>query len=154
MKRLIKDDSRISRGNILGNKTIIIGTLIILILAVGSLSFSPNPTPTVVSSSNISSNSNSNLNDLEVDPADASYIVVGNSYIKVPDNATVVTQADRVIRDKASHVRTNVPPDHRPTGATDIVPWMEGSRVSELIKYADVNVIPATNVPIKKINGR
>ncbi|MGZ7043319.1 MAG: hypothetical protein ACXVHM_01890 [Methanobacterium sp.] len=154
MKRLIKDDSRISRGNILGNKTIIIGTLIILILAVGSLSFSPNPTPTVVSSSNISSNSNSNLNDLEVDPADASYIVVGNSYIKVPDNATVVTQADRVVRDKASHVRTNVPPDHRPTGATDLVPWMEGARVSELIKYADVNVIPATNVPIKKVGGR
>ncbi|MGZ7043283.1 MAG: hypothetical protein ACXVHM_01705, partial [Methanobacterium sp.] len=60
MTRPKKDDSSISRGSILGNKTIIIGALIIFILTVGFLSFSSNSPSTVVSSSNMSSNSNNN----------------------------------------------------------------------------------------------
>lgn len=90
---------------------------------------------------------------LEVKPSNATYIVVGSSYIKVSPGEKVVTQVDRVIRDKASHYNMNVSPDHRPSDPSELVPWMEGARVRELMEYANVTVIPATNVTVKKING-
>lgn len=93
------------------------------------------------------------FSDLEVSPANASYIVVGSSYIIVPEHAKVVTQVDRVIRDKLSHYNDNISADHRPTNYKQLVPWMEGERVGELMKYANITVIPATNVPVKEIRG-
>ncbi|MDI6882017.1 MAG: hypothetical protein QMC86_04185 [Methanothermobacter sp.] len=60
---------------------------------------------------------------------------------------------DRVIRDRASNYNVDVPPDHRPKNYSELVPWMEGARVRELMKYANVTIIPATNVTVKKING-
>ena len=51
----------------------------------------------------LNSNNKDPFSDLEVNPSNASYIVVGNSYVIVPPHAKVVTQVDRVIRDKLSH---------------------------------------------------
>lgn len=126
----------------------LIGAMMICLIIAGLIySLSPNSVNSIVSS-------NSNyLGDLEVNPASASYVVLGASYIKVPSNATVVTQVSRVIRDVESRYQTNVPPDHRPTSYKEVVPWMEGARVVELMKYADVKVVPAVNVPVKKIEN-
>jgi hypothetical protein len=93
------------------------------------------------------------FNGLETSPQSASTIVIGASYIKVPENATVVTQVDRVIKDEASDYNVNTPPGQSPTSPKQLVPWMEGARVAELMEYANVHVIPITGVPIKKING-
>ncbi|MGB9201178.1 hypothetical protein [Methanobacterium sp.] len=93
------------------------------------------------------------FNGLETSPQNASTIVIGASYIKVPEKATVVTQVDRVIKDEASDYNVNTPPGQSPTNASQLVPWMEGARVAQLMEYANVHVIPITGVPIKKING-
>jgi hypothetical protein len=93
------------------------------------------------------------FNGLETSPQSASTIVIGASYIKVPENATVITQVDRVIKDEASDYNVNTPPGQSPTSSKQLVPWMEGARVAELMEYANVHVIPITGVPIKKING-
>lgn len=97
---------------------------------------------------------NDYFSDLEVEPPHASYIVVGSSYIIVSPHAKVVTQADRSIKDELSHYNNNVHPDHRPGTYKELVPWMEGKRLAELMKYVDITVIPATNVPVKRIGGR
>lgn len=102
----------------------------------------------------INFNENDHFSNLEVNPSNASYIVVGSSYIIVPPHAKVVTQVDRVIRDRLSHYNDNVAPDRQPSNYKELVPWMEGARTAELMKYANVTVIPATNVPVKKIGGR
>ncbi len=44
---------------------------------------------------------------VETSPQNASIIVIGASHIKVPDNAKVVTQVDRVIKDTASNINDN-----------------------------------------------
>ena len=93
------------------------------------------------------------FSSFETSPQNASTIIIGASYIKVPENATVVTQVDRVIKDQASRYNVNTPPGQSPKNASQLVPWMEGSRVAELMKYANVHVIPITGVPIKEING-
>lgn len=98
-------------------------------------------------------NSRQFFKDLEVKPSEASQIIFGSSYIKVPINATVVVQVDRVIRDKSSKYNLNVSPDHKPTSYKEIVPWMEGSKVGELMNYSNINVIPATNVTVKKLKN-
>ena len=93
------------------------------------------------------------LANLETSPQNASTIVIGTSYIKVPENATVVTQVDRVIKDEASNYNVNTTPSQSPTSPKQLVPWMEGARVADLMEYANVHVIPITGVPIKKIDG-
>jgi hypothetical protein len=95
----------------------------------------------------------SDFNGLVTSPQNASTIIIGASYIKVPKNAKVVTQVDRVIKDEASDYNVNTPPGQSPTNASQLVPWMEGARVADLMEYANVHVIPITGVPIKKING-
>ena len=90
---------------------------------------------------------------LETSPQQASTIVIGSSYIFVPENAKVVTQVDRVIKDVASNINVDTPPDQIPNSSKQLVPYMEGARVGELMNYADVKVIPITSVPIKNING-
>lgn len=106
-----------------------------------------------------STNANNNNTDesafqgLETSPQQASYIVLGATYLVVPKNAKVVTQVDRVIKDTASNVNVKTPPGQSPNSSKQLVPWMEGARVAELMNYADVKVIPITGVTIKKING-
>ena len=94
-----------------------------------------------------------NLSQLETSPQNASAIIIGASYILVPNNARVITQVDRIIKDKSSNMNLDTPPDQSPNSTKQLVPYMEGARVQELMKYADVKVIPITGVPIKKING-
>jgi hypothetical protein len=115
-------------------------------------------TGAVIGISSIHSYNNQNnhsnyLASLETSPQSASTIVIGTSYIKVPENATVVTQVDRVIKDEASNYNVNKTPGQSPTSPKQLVPWMEGARVADLMEYANVHVIPITGVPIKKIDG-
>jgi hypothetical protein len=124
-------------------KRILIG-LVAIFVVMSVLYVFPHPT---------SSQKTSKLSDLEVSPINATYVVIGATNITVPPNAKVVAQVDRVIKDKTSNYNNNVPPDRIPTSTKDLVPWMEGARVAELMKYANVTVIPAANVPVKKING-
>ncbi|MGB8233031.1 MAG: hypothetical protein WCE60_03475 [Methanobacterium sp.] len=90
---------------------------------------------------------------LQTSPQNSSTIVIGASYIKVPDNVKVVTQVDRVIKDTSSNINDNTPPGQSPSSPSQLVPYMEGARVAQLMKYANVKVIPITGVPIKNING-
>ncbi len=89
----------------------------------------------------------------ETSPQQASTIIIGASYIKVPENAKVVTQVDRVIKDENSHINDNTPPGQSPNSSKQLVPYMEGARVANLMDIANVTVIPITGVPVKKING-
>ena len=105
-----------------------------------------------------SSYSNNNTNNtyfqgLETNPSHATIMVLGSTYLYVPKKARVVTQVDRVIKDVASNVNVNTPPGQSPNSSKQLVPFMEGARVAELMNYANVKVIPITGVPIKKING-
>ncbi len=93
------------------------------------------------------------FNGLETTPQHASSIIIGSTYIHVSQNAKVVTQVDRVIKDVASNINVNTPPDQRPNSSSQLVPYMEGARVAELMDYADIKVIPITGVPIKNIGG-
>ena len=127
------------------NKSILTGIIIGVIILFAAYIVIPNT---------VFSNHDDYLSSMEVNPSQASYVVVGASDIKVPPNSTVVTQVDRVIRDKVSHYNDNVTPDTRPSSYKELVPWMEGARVGELMKYANVSVIPASGVPVKKIKGR
>lgn len=108
-------------------------------------------------SSNFSTSSDLNhqnyFKDLETSPQDASTIIIGASYIRIPEKAKVVTQVDRVIKDEYSKINVNTPPGLSPNSSKQLVPYMEGARVAELMNYADVKVIPITGVHVKNING-
>ncbi len=58
-----------------------------------------------------------------------------------------------MIKDEYSKINVNTPPGLSPNSSKQLVPYMEGARVAELMKYADVQVIPITGVPVKNING-
>ncbi len=81
--------------------------------------------------SNTGQNHQNYMNSLETSPQNASTIIIGTSYIKVPQNAKVVTQVDRVVKDKSSNINDNTPPGQIPTSAKQLVPYMEGARVAE-----------------------
>jgi hypothetical protein len=108
---------------------------------------------TTISSSSTSPNHQSYFGDLETSPQNASTIVMGASYIRVPENAKVVTQVDRVIKDMYSKVNVETPPGQSPNSSKQLVPYMEGARVGELMNYAHVEVVPVTGVSVKKIGG-
>jgi hypothetical protein len=97
--------------------------------------------------------SNQPFDDVKVSPNEARYVILGTSSIEVPHNAIVVVQVDRVIKDITLGLNNDVPPYRRPSSPNEVLDYMEGSRVRELMQYADVQVIPATNVPCKNING-
>ena len=69
------------------------------------------------------------------------------------ENVTFVIQVNRVIKDKSSNINVDIPPGQIPTSSKQLVPYMEGARVAELMEYANVQVISITGVTIKKING-
>jgi hypothetical protein len=72
-------------------------------------------------------------------------VVLGASKIVVPTGAVVGVQVDRVIRDVAwtgSRWDERVPFYRVPTAPEDLVPYMEGVLVGELMRYAQVRVQP------------
>ncbi len=109
-------------------------------------------------SSNVHGVNSSSLNsdyfaDVQAAPSSASDVVLGATYIEVPQGATVVTQVDRVTKDPVSKINNNLSTDFKPQSSSELIPYMEGARVKELMKYARVKVVPATNVPVKRINN-
>jgi hypothetical protein len=102
---------------------------------------------------NTTENSGNIFADVQTSPQNASQVVLGATDIQVPKGATVVTQVDRIIKDPESKIKVNVANDRQPKSPNDLVPFMEGARVKELMKYANVKVVPATNVPVKMINN-
>ena len=80
-------------------------------------------------------------------------LILGLSKIELKGGETIGVQVDRVIRDiqwKNSDYDEKVPPDHIPEKLSEIVPYMEGARVREMMKYAGVKVIPLTPAYGKK----
>lgn len=88
-------------------------------------------------------------------------IIIGASKIELrtTDNPVIGTQVDRVIRD---HLWTDsafdtfkVPADRVPKDSSQIVPYMEGARVKEMMDWAKVSVIPLTPcIAILKEDGQ
>ncbi len=75
------------------------------------------------------------------------------SKIELKGGEAIGVQVDRVIRDihwKDSDYDAGVPPDHVPEKLSEIVPYMEGARVREMMEYAGVKVIPLTPAYGKK----
>lgn len=93
------------------------------------------------------------FSDVQAEPAEASYIILGATNIQVPPEAVVVTQVDRVIRDIESNYNLDISADNQPTSPDELVPWMEGELTGYLMEYANVRVVPATDVTVKKINN-
>jgi hypothetical protein len=79
-------------------------TLIILILSTITVSIF-----TINSSTSHFYSDSQNLSDLKTSPQNASAFVIGASYIRVPENAKVITQVDRVIKDTSSNININTP---------------------------------------------
>ena len=86
-------------------------------------------------------------------------VIIGGSKIelKTADKLTVGTQVDRVVRDYLwynSSFDANVPADRVPENISQVVPYMEGARTQEMMKWANVLVLPLTpSIAIKKDNG-
>lgn len=83
----------------------------------------------------------------------AGKIILGLSKIELKGGEAIGVQVDRVIRDihwKDSDYDTRVPPDRVPEKLSEIVPYMEGARVREMMEYAGVKVIPLTPAYGKK----
>ncbi|MEA1963689.1 MAG: hypothetical protein U9O41_00950 [Candidatus Aerophobetes bacterium] len=86
-------------------------------------------------------------------PQDSGKLILGLSKIELKGEETIGVQVDRVIRDiqwKNSDYDEKVPPDRVPEKLSEIVPYMEGARVREMMKYAGVKVIPLTPAYGKK----
>ncbi len=136
------------------NKKVFAGFLVVLLFIAAGFAISFYSSPINAQSANNSTDNESNyFADFQTTPQNASQVVMGATNIQVPQGATVVTQVDRIIKDPASKINTNIDNDRQPKSANDLVPYMEGARVKELMKYANIKVIPATNVPVKKINN-
>ena len=83
----------------------------------------------------------------------AGKIILGLSKIELKGGEAIGVQVDRVIRDihwKDSDYDERVPPDRVPEKLSEIVPYMEGARVREMMEYAGVKVIPLTPAYGKK----
>jgi hypothetical protein len=75
------------------------------------------------------------------------YMVIGNSKIELKPGDTIGVQVDRVVRDVAwvnSTFGANRLPDHVPVNSSDVVPYMEGARVRDMMNWASVQVMPLT----------
>lgn len=81
-------------------------------------------------------------------------VILGLSKIELSQNKTVGAQVDRVIRDiawKNSSFDVRIPANRIPNNPSELVPYMEGARVQEMMKWADVKVLPLTPARGKKI---
>ena len=82
------------------------------------------------------------------------YLILGLSKIELKPGQIVGAQVDRVIRDIAwedSPWDIKVPPDRIPQKPEDLVPYMEGARISEMMRWAGVQVLPLTPTRAKAI---
>lgn len=80
-------------------------------------------------------------------------IILGKSYLIVPENAVVGVQVDRVIRDVewvGVWDENKVPANYTPKNTDEVVPYMEGARTIELMEYANVSVVSLTPAVCKK----
>ena len=80
---------------------------------------------------------------------DSPKMIIGASKIelKTEDNPVIGTQVDRVIRDYLwtdSAFDTKVPPNRIPQDSSQIIPYMEGARVREMMDWAGASVLPLT----------
>jgi hypothetical protein len=142
------------RFNLAVNPKVMAGILFVfLLIAAGVAIGFLNPMGNAQGANSTNNNNNNYFVDVQAAPQNASMVVLGATNIQVPQGATVVTQVDRVTKDPASKVNNSLSADFKPTSTSQLVPWMEGARVKELMKYANVTVIPATNVMVKKINN-
>lgn len=74
-------------------------------------------------------------------------VILGLSKIELKGGEAIGVQVDRVIRDiqwNGSDYDEKVPPHRVPDRVSQIVPYMEGARVREMMKYAGVKVVPLT----------
>ena len=74
-------------------------------------------------------------------------LVLGASRIVVPRGATIGVQVDRVIRDvawTASPWDERVAPGRVPAKPEDLVPYMEGFLVGQLMRHAAASILPLT----------
>lgn len=136
------------------NRKILAGIIFVFLLVAAGVAIGVlNPLGNVLGANSTNNNNQNYFADVQAAPQNASMVVLGATNITVPQGATVVTQVDRVTKDPGSKLNNSLNSDFRPTSPSQLVPWMEGARVQELMKYANVTVIPATNVPVKKINN-
>lgn len=80
-------------------------------------------------------------------------LVLGLSKIELRGGEGIGVQVDRIIRDihwKDSDYDERVPPDRIPERSSEVVPYMEGARVREMMEYAGVRIIPLTPAHGKK----
>lgn len=80
---------------------------------------------------------------------DSPRMIIGSSKIELrtEDNPVIGVQADRVIRDYLwtdSSFDTKVEADRVPQDSSQVVPYMEGARVKELMDWAGASVFPLT----------
>lgn len=90
-------------------------------------------------------------------PARPRVIVLGRSRIDVPRGAIVGAQVDRVVRDihwTDSPFDSRVPADRPPRALSELVPYMEGARIGELLQYAGVTVAPLTPARVRLMPAR
>jgi len=83
-------------------------------------------------------------------------IVLGKTKIEFNGGEAIGVQVDRVIRDiawKGSDWDNRTPPDRVPKKPKELVPYMEGARTAELVKYAKAKVMPLTPGKAKLLNG-
>jgi hypothetical protein len=85
--------------------------------------------------------SNANCNETIEKPR----VILGLSKIELNPKKTVGAQVDRVIRDlfiNNSTFDVRGPADRIPKNSSDVIPWMEGSRIREMMDWAGVKVLP------------
>lgn len=91
--------------------------------------------------------------------SEATHMVLGLSRLELKrdDRALVGIQVDRGVRDifwKESRFDIRVPPNRIPNGEQELVPYMEGARAGELMRWAGVEVVPLTpGLAVKKADG-
>lgn len=84
-------------------------------------------------------------------PRDFTSIILGRSAIMLKKGALVKTQVERVSRDWLSAYNIKTPPWEIDT--EEIVPWHEGARIKEIVKYAGARIEPVWGTVVKKIDG-
>jgi beta-glucanase (GH16 family) len=83
-------------------------------------------------------------------------IKLGLSKIELNSSDTVGVQVDRVIRDIAwnnSSFDIKVPANRIPHNSSEVVPYMEGARVQEMMNWAGGKVLPLTPGRAKKLGN-
>lgn len=93
------------------------------------------------------------LDELRGSPKAPSVLVLGRSRLVVPHGALVGAQVDRVVRDVAwtgSPWDRRVDPTRVPSRPEDLVPYMEGRLIRDLMRHAAVRVQPLTPVTARR----